>query len=97
MKEVVDHYLPCKLGKLFSFHFRKSWKNIDKIDQIKVPILFIHGTKDKLVPKWMSRKLKDKAKNCAKSELIEIQGGGHSRLWIHDKEFFTKIKDNLSI
>ena len=62
MKEVVKNYPPFKLGTLFAFHFKGSWVNIDFIDKIKTPILFITGTKDKLVPSWMSHKLKDKAK-----------------------------------
>lgn len=97
MKEVVKNYLPCKLGLLFSFHFKGSWVNIDLIDRVNAPILFVTGTKDKLVPKWMSDKLFLKVKNFGKSDLIEIEGGGHNRLWVHDKEFFNKIEEKLNI
>ena len=93
MKDVVKNMLPLKLGVLFSFQFKGNWVNIDQIDKIKTPILFITGTKDKLVPSWMSHKLKEKATRCEKSGLMEIVGGKHNRLWVFDKEFFNKIKD----
>ena len=42
--DVVKNMLPLKLGVLFSFQFKGNWVNIDQIDQIdkiKTPILFI--------------------------------------------------------
>jgi len=49
---------------------------IDGVDKIKVPILFIHGDEDKLVPFEMLDKLYDKA--VAPKEKFVVAGAGHA-------------------
>lgn len=49
---------------------------IDSVDKIKVPILFIHGDEDKLVPFEMLDKLFDKA--VAPKEKFVVAGAGHA-------------------
>ena len=48
-----------------------------KIQDINVPILFIHGTEDKLVPYYMMQQLYDACKSPVK-EIMSVQGAGHA-------------------
>ena len=47
-----------------------------KVGHLKIPVLFIHGTKDALVPPEMSRRLYEKT--SAPKRLTFIRGGGHN-------------------
>jgi pimeloyl-ACP methyl ester carboxylesterase len=47
-----------------------------KVGQLKIPALFIHGTKDALVPPEMSRRLYEKT--SSPKRLTFIKGGGHN-------------------
>jgi fermentation-respiration switch protein FrsA (DUF1100 family) len=47
-----------------------------KVGHLKIPVLFIHGTKDVLVPPEMSRRLYEKT--SAPKRLTFIRGGGHN-------------------
>ena len=59
------------------------------VDRIKIPILLIHGTRDDIVPVAQSRAMKkalDKAGR--KTELIEMEGEGHS-YWSDENEMLA--------
>ena len=47
-----------------------------KVGHLKIPVLFIHGTKDALIPPEMSRRLYEKA--SSPKQLKFIKGGGHN-------------------
>jgi pimeloyl-ACP methyl ester carboxylesterase len=47
-----------------------------KVGHLKIPVLFIHGTEDALVPPEMSRRLYEKT--SSPKRLILIKGGGHN-------------------
>ena len=49
---------------------------IEVVDKIKVPVLFVHGDEDKLVPFEMLDKLFDKA--TAPKEKFVVEGAGHA-------------------
>ena len=44
------------------------FESIHKIERVKCPILFIHGTKDGLIPSWHSEKLFEKATSAARDK-----------------------------
>ena len=94
LKEVADN-LPVKFYgfrvlKLFSCSVVRSWRSIDIINEITLPILFIHGTKDDLVPSFMSHKLRWKANNSPHTHVWEIEGGTHNDL--HQQfHFYIKV------
>lgn len=59
------------------------------VERIKIPILLIHGTRDDIVPVAQSRAMKkalDKAGR--KTELIEMEGEGHS-YWSDENEMLA--------
>ncbi len=47
-----------------------------KVGHLKIPVLFIHGTKDALIPPEMSRRLYEKASSLKRLKFIK--GGGHN-------------------
>ena len=54
----------------------ERFDSIEKVSQLQIPVLYIHGTDDKLVPPEMSREL---YKRTASSKQLKfIPGGGHN-------------------
>ena len=49
---------------------------LEVVDKIKVPVLFIHGTADNLVPFAMMGKLFDKCTST--KEKFVVEGAGHA-------------------
>lgn len=58
---------------------------IDVIDQINIPVLFVHGKKDWLIQPWHSQRLYDQAKGIKKLEIIE-QGTHAEYIFRRNKE-----------
>jgi pimeloyl-ACP methyl ester carboxylesterase len=54
----------------------QRFDSISKINRLKMPVLFLHGTEDKLVPFMMSRRLYNQAPSPKLLKLIP--GGGHN-------------------
>jgi fermentation-respiration switch protein FrsA (DUF1100 family) len=53
-----------------------KYKNLQKLRNINVPILFIHGTQDGVIPFWHSKKLYDSYNGPKQSYWVE--GAGHN-------------------
>ena len=58
------------------FITNQRFDSIGKMDRLRVPVLFLHGTDDRVVPFEMSRRLYKKATSPKKLKLI--LGGGHN-------------------
>lgn len=58
------------------FMVKERFKNVDKIKDVKCPVLLIHGKKDKLISFEQSKKL---AENCEKAELRIQENMTHNR------------------
>lgn len=59
------------------------------VDRIKIPILLIHGTRDGIVPVAQSRAMKKALdKSGRKTDLIEMEGEGHS-YWSDENEMLA--------
>jgi fermentation-respiration switch protein FrsA (DUF1100 family) len=74
-----DHAKASGLGVMASLA-GDSFDNITKIENIKSPLLVIHGTSDNIIPYSMGREIFDKAK--VKKEFVKIDGADHNNL--HD-------------
>ena len=67
--------------KYLTIFVEKIFKSIDYIEKVKCPILFVHGTEDKLISYNHSEQLLLKAKkNNDNSKLILSQGKDHNNL-----------------
>ena len=91
----VNSRIPCKLGCLIPACCTISWRSIDRIGSVTAPILFITGTADKTVPCWMSTALKDAAVSSKYTQLYEIPGGTHNRLWAFAPDYWTHVEEFL--
>ena len=65
-------YLPVKAL------IRDSWSSIEHIDQIDMPLLAIHGTRDRIIPISSGRKLFESADEPKK--FVPIEGASHNDL-----------------
>jgi pimeloyl-ACP methyl ester carboxylesterase len=54
----------------------QRFDSIKKVNQLQVPVLYIHGTDDSIVPPQMSRELYKRT--TSPKQLILIPGGGHN-------------------
>ncbi|MGD2023802.1 MAG: alpha/beta fold hydrolase, partial [Desulfobacterales bacterium] len=54
----------------------QRFESVAKVSRLQVPVLYIHGTDDKLVPHEMSRELYKRTASF--KQLIFIRGGGHN-------------------
>ncbi len=67
---IAEKYAP--VGLLLS----QSFEALEHVKDIHVPILFVHGTADSIVPSTMSRRLYEAAREPKR--LLIIEGGTHS-------------------
>jgi fermentation-respiration switch protein FrsA (DUF1100 family) len=61
ISDTIDHIMPY-LSYFKKLILRISWNSVDRISNIRVPILFIVGVNDKVVPTSHASRLYDTAK-----------------------------------
>ena len=67
---------------------------VDEIDQVRAPILFFHGDKDRIVPIRLGRGLFEAAPNP--KEFVVIPGAGHNdTFYVAGKGYFDKLESFL--
>lgn len=67
-----------------------GYDTIGIIREVKIPVLFIHGSRDESIPLWMAQKLYEEA-NPPK-EFYVVPGAGHNDTYIiGGKEYFQVI------
>ena len=93
LKEAIYHKLPVLRDIIVKFmefqgvNFKKT-KPISVANKIPIPIFFIHGDKDALIPFQDSVKLYNKVK--APKKLWIVKGGQHGRAYFVDKGKYSK-------
>ena len=89
-----DDFIKEKSIGLLSFFGRGYFLSINKINNLKSPILIIHGTKDEVVPYTLGVKLYDAYPGL--KEFISITGGGHNNLeFVAPDIYWTGVKKFL--
>lgn len=67
-----------------------SFDNIAKIENIRSPLLVIHGTGDQVIPYTMGKEIYDRA--TVTKEFVKIEGGNHNNLQdTYEKEYWPPI------
>lgn len=67
-------------------------KNLARIKKIGCPVLFIHGTNDRVIPQWHSRKLFEAANEPKMSFWVE--GAGHDDLlWTAGDKYWKTLSE----
>ena len=72
VKETKWGWLPV------GFLITQRFDSLDKIDDVKVPTLIVHGTNDAIVPATMGKRLFEATK--APKKLVMVEGGTHHNL-----------------
>lgn len=62
------------------FFLRSQFNSIDKIQNITIPVLSMHGNRDKIIPFGLGRKLFNAAKDP--KEFYEIKGADHNDTYV---------------
>ena len=89
MKLPVKVFYPfVKMGaRIFGRFNLEETSPIEEIKKTKLPIIFIHGNKDKIVPFEMSKLMYE---NCnSKKELVEINNGAHGITYLQEPVIYV--------
>ena len=83
---VLPVALPARLVcRLFAGYDIKEVSCTDAVKRSRLPMIFIHGEKDNMVPYWMAHKVYEAAATKEKI-LISIPEGMHGTAWAKDSE-----------
>lgn len=88
--EIFGSFLPF-LSYLPTVCFKNKFESVKKVRDINVPVLFIYGDSDTIVPPAMSRILFETAAN-PRSALVEIPNGTHNDTWCSSSAYQVSIK-----
>lgn len=78
-----------KVKRKYKFDFNNISPE-DAIVKSDIPVLFIHGDNDKVVPTWMGKALYNE-KNGEMDRLYLVQGAGHMEAYSKDKEKYKQV------
>lgn len=88
MARLLPHYRILPLDLIINQRF----DSIKKVGRLKVPVLYIHGTSDELVPYEMTRKLYGQTASAKRMKLI--LGGGHNNTAaVGGEEYLQTVRD----
>lgn len=80
LPDMVDAVMPL-LAYLKKPILRNFWPSENRIRTVKIPILFISGDNDELVPPFHMQRLKDAAVSTSLKEEYIVAGGTHNMTW----------------
>lgn len=82
ISDMIDVVLPYL--KYFKFLSRNQWRNIDRIRELKpqLPVLFLSGMQDELVPPSMMQTLIDACSSQNKA-VVRFENGTHNDTWMY--------------
>ncbi|MEG4864375.1 MULTISPECIES: alpha/beta hydrolase [unclassified Microcoleus] len=78
VREMVDFRQGLFWMFPIDFLLTQRFDSLSKVDRLQMPVLFIHGTADTVVPSPMSKKLFDAAPEP--KQLYMVPGGGHNNV-----------------
>ncbi|MEP0890879.1 MULTISPECIES: alpha/beta fold hydrolase [unclassified Leptolyngbya] len=92
MREAIQHR---KLLQLFpiSLILTEQFNSLAKIQELKIPVLFLHGTRDSVVPPEMSQRLYEAAPGS--KQLFLIEGGDHVRIYEPGHQSYLKAIESF--
>jgi len=81
ISDLVDTLFPI-LRHFKKLILRLSWKTIDRIADVDVPILFLSGREDELVPPIHMDRLSQAAIKAPRRLFFSVQNGTHNDTWL---------------
>mmetsp|Transcript_17414 Transcript_17414/g.31390 ORF Transcript_17414/g.31390 Transcript_17414/m.31390 type:complete len:386 (+) Transcript_17414:87-1244(+) len=100
---VVDVLFPLIAFKPLKDRFlRMKWDSISRISSLQVPILFLSGAQDELIPPSQMQALRDSAKRSQLQRFVEFPEGKHNDTWEKGgEEYWTAqesfLKDSIGL
>jgi len=89
----VDHIFPF-LTYFKHIIQRIYWPSIERIPLVKIPILFLIGSNDEIVPAAHNNRLHDAAILAEFKTIYVVQGGTHNDTWFKGgKDYIYAVKD----
>src|SRR5205807_2178007 len=96
----VPGFLAPSARRFAGVRYDIDWDTLDYVrhfDRVRVPVLLLHGTADKLVPEDISERLVQQRSDLV--TLVRVPGAGHVRAWNVDpaayeravREFLAKV------
>jgi uncharacterized protein len=82
MSDMVKHVSPIGYYTVGWWGINLPLNNLDKIDRVEAPVLFIHGSRDPVVPVDMTLRLYARARQPKMLHIID--GGGHCDVFTRD-------------
>ena len=67
-------------GENLSQYLTQFWDSQSRIDQVKQPLMILHGAEDRLVPVAQGRAL-FKAAASSEKQFVEVKTAGHTDVW----------------
>lgn len=75
------HIRHCCIYYIHRLFMRQDWNSLKRINRIEVPILFISGCNDELIPREQMQKLINNSTNSNQRLVCEISKGQHNDTW----------------
>lgn len=79
--DMVDVMFYPPITTLKSYILDMHWKSIDLITKLNMPVLYVSGDKDELVPHEMTLQLYDATTSSTLKEKFVVAGGMHNDTW----------------
>jgi uncharacterized protein len=96
VRAMVDFQKPLFRVFPIDFLLAQRFDSLSKVDRLQMPVLFIHGTADTVVPAQMSQKLFDAAPEP--KQLYIVPNGGHNNAaQIGGAEYLLTVRQFLDI
>jgi len=81
----------------FTPFLKSKWSNRLSISEIQIPILFISGRRDELVPSYMMDELYRLAVKSQGKKFMAVAEGKHNNTWnVEGKKFYLKILEFIN-
>jgi len=99
ISDMVDVLMPM-LTPIKRFVLRIGWKSIDLVPALRIPTLYLAGSRDELVPHGQMLQLyqAQKKRDGRNVQLHVIQGGTHNESWMQGGiEYWDVIRDFMEL
>lgn len=91
--DMVDHIFSY-LKMFKDLILRIEWNSIGLIKKLHVPIFFISGRNDQIVPPIQMDRLFEAAKNSEYKDIFKVEYGTHNESWVQaGDDYYYRIKD----
>jgi abhydrolase domain-containing protein 13 len=91
--EMVDYIFPA-MSNFKHLIVRMYWPSLERIPRVRIPMLFVVGTADEIVPPAHSAKLFQAAVNAPFKHMHQVTGGMHNDTWLKGgKDYIYALKD----